>query len=296
MGLAAAAMAVAAFMLPATGRADEPSVCEVAPSTVTFALGPYRGPYLVTTESGARIGHSGWQICPPVPAGRERSWDGCNFSICDLPDGRYRINFADPPAAPTFQFSVASGRITLDTTPFAVQAGFYGVDATGTHRDLIIDLKGYSLPWSIAHWPGPFHGTDTLRRGVAVNQLVGFSLYPNVPYELHFSGAQAAVSLNQSGAVTVPPNGPLALHGRIAALRVAKVNIAPPGAGTWTLDGTEFEGAQDIILPAGAAVTLRQGDARQTLTLDAACHAASTGLAFHISPISGPGQPPTCLP
>jgi hypothetical protein len=277
---------IAAAILATTSpcRADEPSVCDVAPSTITFALGAYRGPYLVTFADGTRLGHTGWQSCPPAPPGRERSWEGCNFSLCDLQNGRYQINFADPPAAPTFRFAAKLGRISLDPSNLGLQVGFYGVDATGSHVNLTLDLRGYTLPWSIAHWPGPFHGNETHGRAVALNGQLVFSLFPGVPYAFRFGTATATVTLDGAGAITAEPGGPLTIQGRTAILRASKITIAPPEPGAWSLNDTNFDGPQTVALPAGASVTLHQGNVQQSVALDASCHATITVGLFKLAP------------
>jgi len=285
-----------AFVLVAhASRAEpEPSVCDVAPSTITFALGAYRGPYLVTFADGARLGHSGWQSCPPATQHREHSWEGCNFSLCDLKDGRYQISFADPPAAPTFHFAAKSGRISLDSSDLGIQAGFYGVDATGSRVNLTLDLHGYELPWSIAHWPGPFRGHETHGRAMAANSQIIFSLYPGVPYAFRFGAARTTVSVGRAGAIHATPAGPLKVQGHTVALRVARLTVTPPAQGAWSLDDTEFQGPRDIVLPAGAAVSLQQGSARQSVTLDANCHAEIAAGPFKLTPPANVELAQTC--
>lgn len=288
---------IAALLAAGAAHADdlEPGFCPVAPSTITFDLGAYRGAYLATFANGKRIGHSGWQTCPPKPPGRETSLDGCSFSLCNLPDDSYEIRFADAPAPAAFHFKAKSGRIDMEPSPLGTQVAFYGVDASAGHRPLTLDLQGFALSWSIAHWPGPFHGTDTRGHAYTDGGKVILSLYPATPYTFHFSGAPAVLTLDRSGTISANAGGAVAVHGNVAQLRVARLQITPPGAGGWSVDDTDMQGPQAVSIPAGATVSLLQGKTpAQTLTLDSACRVTTGAGAFKVAPAPGTDVRQTC--
>jgi hypothetical protein len=287
-------MRLTALLLPAlcvlaapAARAQikEPRICPTTVSTVAFDLGAYRGAYLVTYADGSALGAAGWQSCGAQPKGPERPWESCNFSICDAPDGGYQLRFADTPAPPVFTFKLAHGMVDLAASKAGQQVGNFGVDATGSRKQVAFDLQGYALAWSLAHWPGPFLGGETHGRAVHDGGKLIFSLFAGGPYRLNFGGAHAQLSVAESGAVTVAPaEGPLAVHGNAAWLRVAPVDITPPGSGEWSIGGVAFAGPQTLMVPAGAKLPLTQGGATvQTLTMDSGCHPGIEAGVFKVA-------------
>ncbi|MEJ0045679.1 MAG: hypothetical protein WDN04_05830 [Rhodospirillales bacterium] len=149
---------VAAASAPARA---EPALCPTAPSTLAFDLGSYHGSAWITDADGRAAFAGGTRFDCPASTGLH-AWQSCNFSVCDLPDGDYGLRFSrmKPPAE--IAFTLSGGKLRLAPTELAVQAGNYGIDATGSRVAVTFDLRGYDLPWSLEAWPPPaFHGTDT---------------------------------------------------------------------------------------------------------------------------------------
>ena len=275
--------------------ARDPRVCPTAPSTIAFDLGTYRGGYLVTRADGGLLGHDGWQACQ-AQSKNEKPWNSCNFSLCDLPDGGYALRFADAPAPAGFTFQARGGMLDLSPSKLGVQNGNYGVDATGARKPATVDLQGYALDWSIAHWPGPFHGGETHGRAVHDAGRLVFSLYPGGPYALTIAGAHASLSVSEAGALTASPAGAaLAVRGNVAWLRVAPVAITAPDGAAWTIGGASYRGPQTITLPAGAALALHsESGSDQTVTLDGTCHPSSGDGPFKVALAPGADLEKTC--
>jgi hypothetical protein len=287
-------------LLPVAARAQEvpshdPRVCATAASTIAFDLGAYRGGYLVTHADGSLLGHDGWQACK-AQSKDEKPWNSCNFSLCDLSDGGYVLRFADAPAAPAFTFRARGGMLDMTASAAGVQNGNYGVDATGSRKPVAVDLQGYALDWSIAHWPGPFHGGETHGRAVHESGRLIFSMYPGGPYALSIAGAHAGLTVSEAGAVSIAPaGGALAVRGNAAWLRVGPVAITPPDGAAWSIGGATYQGPQTISLPAGATLALqRDGGSEQALTLDAGCHPSTGAGAFKVALAPGTDLAKTC--
>jgi hypothetical protein len=102
--------------------------------------------------------------------------------------------------------------------------------------------------------------------------------------------------LSEAGAVTAPGAGaPLVVRGNTAWLRVAPVTITPPDAADWSIGGATYQGAQTLMLPAGAALTLRRdGAGDQALTLDATCHPAAAAGPFKAALAQGADLARSC--
>lgn len=267
--------------LPARAQTESlpPRVCPTQLSTPVVDLGHYRGAYLVTNGDGSRLGQEDWHACPPAPVGggRENAWESCNFSMCNLPEGNYAVRVTDAPGKPLFTFHTHKGFVFLDPGGLVFPAGNYGVDATGAMRPFTLDLQGYALDWHIAHWPAAFTGRDTHGRATHDGQTLKFMLFAGQDYSISFAGAQAHVTLDAQGNPQLTPGGPLTVRNGAAALRGTAVAVAAPAGAGWSANGIDFTGPQTLIVPPGAAITLRAGNAEQRMTLDAAC-------GVHISP------------
>ena len=280
--LAAFGVLCAALTGAAYAQTHDPRVCPTAPSTIAFDLGFYRGPYLITRADGTLLGNDGWQSCAAQSKGPEKPWNSCNFSLCDLPNGGYVLWFADAPAPPAFKFRAQSGMLDMTPSKLGEQNGNYGVDATGSRKPVAIDLQGYTLDWSIAHWAGPFHGGETHGRAVHDAGKLIFALYPGGPYAFTIGGAHAGVTVSQTGVVeAAPAMGPLAIRNNVAMLRTSPILITPPDPAAWSIGGAIYQGPQTLVLPAGATLAVRSDNrADQTLTLSAACQPSMPAGAF----------------
>jgi hypothetical protein len=208
------------------------------------------------------------------------------------------VRFSDQKAAAYLSFSVdAKGIVTAPDSDFLQQVGHYGIDATGFHKPVRIDLRGYAQGWNVELWPQPeFRGTETNGRGTAKDGIVLLHLYPHTPYRLRFGEhAAATLSVNKFGAPeSLSPGGALRNQAGLLQLRVTTLRITPP-AGGWQLEGTTMLGVQDLVLPAGTAFRLR-GAAGETaeLTLDAACAPSVTGGGFTATLAPGAKPAVTC--
>ncbi len=282
---------------PAHAEPKPARVCPTSPSTVAIDLGYYRGAWLVSRADGSLLGHAGWQSCQPrSDIGKEKPWDSCNFSLCDLEDGGYVFRFADAPAPPALTLKIRNGLLDMAPATFATQVGNYGVDATGGAKRIDFELQGYALDWSIAHWPGPFVGGETHGRGLHFAGKLLFDLYPGGPYRLTVAGAAAALTVADDGTVAASPaNGPLRGAGKVVSLRAAPVAITPPDAGQWFINGIAYQGPQTLILPAGGSFALgQQTGATQSLKLDPACHPAIADGVFKAALAAGADLGKTC--
>jgi hypothetical protein len=218
------------------------------------------------------------------PAGTgAHAWEGCSFSVCNLPDGDYEFRFARAASAAPLAFSLQGGVLRLAPTPLAVQVGNYGIDATGSRVALNIDLNGYEGPWGLEAWPAPpFRGQDTHGRGTVSGGLVSLSVYPATPYALRFGdkpGAAVTVGLDGQPAL-VPaakgaPPGPLRVSGGHLVLRTAQVTITPVDAkAAWHFaGGNTAHGPGTVKLPAGISLVLfdETHQETQSLALNGAC-------------------------
>lgn len=271
-------------MAQAQPPSPQPSICAPAPSTVTADFGAYRGDILVVDEDG-RAAFARARFGCPTAAGAHR-WEGCSFSLCNLPDGDYGFRFSRLPPQSMIAFTLRDGVVRMAPTPLAVQAGNYGIDATGSRVRVLIDLAGYTGPWQVEGWPGNgFMGSDTGNRGEAQGGSVALSLYPATPYAIRFgSDAIAQVSASFSGELRLADGRrnsahPLRLQGGRLVLRGARIAVtAKSGGGTWRVEqGTAEDGK--LVLPAGGDATLVDNatGAAATLTLDDTCRPAVSG-------------------
>jgi len=290
-------------LLTAAGAAaaqpqSPPRLCPTAPSTVAFDLGTYHGSAWVTDADGRAAFPGLTRFDCPASTGRH-AWEGCNFSVCDLPDGDYGLHFSrmKPPAE--IAFTLTGGMVRLAPTELAVQAGNYGIDATGSRVSVVFELRGYALPWSLEAWPGgPFHGTDTGGRGQAEGDTVTLSLYPATPYAIRFGDQLSAeLMMGFDGMPHLKPPGgamrghPLEIQHNHFVLRTAPLTIDATSAGTpWhAADMPPAPGPRTLVLPAGSSTLLTddQHASSETVTLDDDCRPTRTH-AFTIT------SPPGC--
>jgi hypothetical protein len=290
--------ALAAASLTATAPAyAQPRICPTAASTLAIDLGSYHGSAWITDADGrAAFAGPARYDCPATTG--QHAWQSCNFSVCDLPDGDYGLRFSrvKPPAE--VAFTLSGGMLRLAPTELAVQAGNYGIDATGSRVPVFFDLHGYTLAWSLEAWPGgPFHGTDTGGRGLAQGDVVSLSLYPATPYVIRFGDQPSAVlTLGFDGKpqLTAPTGShghPLDIATNRLVLRTAQLTIdsATPGTPWHTGDLSPTPGPRTLVLPAGSSFTLTddQHTTTENLTMDDNCRPAGTH-AFTV------GNPSSC--
>jgi hypothetical protein len=295
--------AVLAALLAATSAATtqaraQPHICPTAASTLAVDLGNYHGSAWITDADGRGAFAGPTRYDCPATSG-QHAWQSCNFSVCELPDGDYGLHFSrmKPPAE--IAFALTGGMLRLAPTELAVQAGNYGIDATGSRVPVFFDLHGYTLTWSLEAWPGgPFHGTDTGGRGQTHGDIVSLSLYPATPYVIRFGNQPSAVlMLGFDGKPQLMP-ATAATHGRpleIAdnrlVLRTAQLTIEPAAPGTtWhTADLSPAPGPRTLVLPADSSFTLTddQHNTTETLTIDDDCRPSGTH-AFAVT------NPPGC--
>ena len=275
----------------------QPRICPTAASTLAIDLGNYHGSAWIT-DAGGRAAFAGptRYDCPATTG--QHAWQSCNFSVCGLPDGDYGLRFSrmKPPAE--VAFTLSGGMLSLAPTELAVQAGNYGIDATGSRVPVFFDLHGYSLAWSLEAWPGgPFHGTDTGGRGQAQGDIVSLSLYPATPYVIRFGDQPSTVlTLGFDGKPQlIPPiaaarGHPLEIVNNRLVLRAAPLTIEPatPGTAWHTADLSPAPGARTLVLPAGSSFTLTddQHSSAETLTIDDDCRPTRTH-AFTVSNPAG---------
>jgi len=272
-----------------------PHLCATAPSTLAFDLGNYHGSAWITDADGRAAFAGLTRFDCPASTGKH-AWQGCNFSVCNLPDGDYGLHFSrmKPPAE--IAFTLTSGMVRLAPTELAVQAGNYGIDITGSRVPVAFDLHGYTLPWSLEAWPGgPFHGTDTGGRGEAQGDTVTLSLYPATPYAIRFGDQLSAVLIvgfDASPKLT-PPTGatrghPLEVANNRLVLRTAALTIAPvpPNTNWHTADLPPAPGPRTLVLPAGTSFQLTddQHGTSETLTIDDDCRPTRTHAFTATSP------------
>jgi hypothetical protein len=295
--LAAAALCLAA---PAALASDDksPRICPTQANVAAVDLGHYFGVYMVTRPQGAALAPGTWQACPPPRPGAQLAWETCNFSLCNLPEGAWQVRFSDQPASAYLSFSVDSkGVLTAPDSDFLQQVGHFGIDATGFHKPVRFDLRGYSQGWNVELWPEPeFRGSETNGRGGTFRDYVVLSLYPHTPYRLRFGEHVAAtIVVNKFGAPeSVSSGGALRDQAGILQLRAVKLRVTPP-AGGWQLEGTTMLGVQDMVLPANSSFRLHgaAGEAAE-LTLDAACKPSVTGHGFTATLAPGAKPAITC--
>jgi hypothetical protein len=272
----------------------EPRICPTAASTLAFDLGNYHGSAWITDADGRAAFAGPTRFDCPATTGRH-AWESCNFSVCNLPDGDYGLRFSrmKPPAE--IAFTLTGGMVRLAPTELAVQAGNYGIDATGSRVPVSFDLHGYTLPWSLEAWPGgPFHGTDTGGRGQAQGDIVTLSLYPATPYAIRIGDQLSAVlilgfdakpQLTQAGAMR---GHPLEVANNRLVLRTAPLTIEPTAPGTkWhTADLPPAPGPRTLVLAAGTSIVLTddQHTTTETLTIDDDCRPTHTQAFTATSP------------
>jgi hypothetical protein len=280
-----------ASLLAATAVAraqTSPSICPTAPSTLAVDLGTYHGSAWVTDADG-RAAFAGVTRFDCSASTAMHAWQSCNFSICDLPDGDYGIHFSrmKPPAE--IAFTLVGGMLRLAPTELAVQAGNYGIDATGSRVAVAFDLHGYALPWALEAWPGAaFHGTDTGKRGQAEGGVVTLSLYPATPYAVRFGDRTAVVVMagfdgipHLTQATGAAPGHPLRLEGNRLILRTAQLTVTPVAAGaTWhAADMPPAPGPRTLVFAAASSIRLSddQHATSETLSLDDDCRPSLGG-------------------
>jgi hypothetical protein len=198
--------------------AETPGPCPVAPSVPTVDLGHYRGAWQVLQGDGTPLGD--WQVCPPAKAtGRENSWESCSFSLCGLADGPYVVRFSPVLGAHALNLNVQHGMLQLPATDLGMQNGNFGLDSSGASVPVMIDLAGYDGDWSIAQWPGPFHGMATGGRAEVVGGKLIFKLFPGVPYVFQFAaGRSGRLTAGANGGVAASDGGLFTVAGGVARL------------------------------------------------------------------------------
>jgi hypothetical protein len=266
-----------------------PAICPTAPSTVAVDFGAYHGSVWVTDAAGKPPFDGTTRFdCPAKRV--TRAWEGCGFSVCNLPDGTYGFRFSRIPPEARLQFSLSGGKIHLEPTRLAVQAGNYGIDATGSRVDVAFDLRGYDGPWAVEAWPGDaFHGTGTGGRGTADNGVVTLSLYPQTPYAIRVGDRTAAViTAGTDGSVQAAPapgakGQPFRIKNGKLELRVARVMVSPASVGaSWHVESQNAtQGEQNVLVAADSAVRLFEEThaSAEVLSVDDQCRAVLSGPA-----------------
>ena len=295
-------LAPALLAAPAAWGQAAPTICPTAPNTLAMDLGAYHGSVWITDLDGkpATQGNARFD-CPAKPV--RYAWQGCNFSVCNLPDGDYSFRFSRLPPQAQIEFTLTHGMVRMAATPLAVQVGNYGIDATASRVPVAIDLHGYEGDWSVEGFPGgAFHGTQTDGRAQVQDGIAALSLYPATPYALRFGQTLVAVvSADFDGGLTLqgPPGlvlgHTLVKQGRLLRLRGASLAIAPKDeAAAWHIEaGASTTGPRSLFLPAGTRFTLFDETHATTeqVALDDACHATLAGTAaghvFKLAPSPG---------